>query len=437
MRAPYFSFDWYTTALETIDKDKTPLLLFFESEGQDVGFAPLVYNSKRISAFTYFEIGFIYNPYTPYQGLVYVDKFEEIISAMLHHLRKKFGSLFYLDLNEIRPTPEENDVLVDLTSSGKFTIEREEKPGSRYVILQESFERTLDDLKSKTQKEFRRKIKRMSHLGDIGLVRIQGDGEIDRHLEHYFRFRSRTWKGEEPQPEFYYMLCKKFDKTGRLYFYALTLDDRPIAYLICALGGDTIYGIKITYDPSYYAFSPGVILLYHCIENMFTIPGLREFDIGRGNEQFKREWTPLFHEHTRLIVYPNTLLWRSLNFALRDLLPNMRRHKAIYALYSSLRSRFVGRPAYLDTASMEHAAPAYTNVLREEYEEIAPGTGLTARFAHEEDIDRLTVAVSARSFKEVKELLDQRQCLLITEGDAITAYFWIRPAPKRETEDGE
>ena len=435
VRAPYFSFDWYETALETIDKDKTPLLLFFESSGKDMGFAPLVYKKKRISSFSYFEVGFIYNPYTPYQGFVYVDGFKEIVTAMLRHLRKAFGSLFYLDLNEIRLTPEENEVLVDLSSSGLFTLDRQEKPGSRYLILKENFEKTLDDLKSKTKKEFRRKINRMSQLGNIGLIRAQGDEQIDRHLEQYFRLSARTWKGEEPQPEFYYKLCKKLEKSGKLYFYGLTLDEQPIAYLICAVGGDTIYGLKITYNPSYYAFSPGVILLYNCIENMFTIQGLREFDIGRGNEQFKREWTPLFHEHTWLIIYPDTLLWKSLNYIRRNILPAMRRQRAFDKLYSSVRSRLVGQEVRREGAAVESAGSAYKNAPWEEYKDIASGIDFTARFAYEDDIERLAVATSACSFKEVKDLLNQRQCLLIVEGVNIIAYFWIQPTAKKTAED--
>jgi CelD/BcsL family acetyltransferase involved in cellulose biosynthesis len=435
VRAPYFSFDWYSTALETIDRDKKPLLLFFQASGKDIGFVPLVYKKKRISSFSYFEVGFVYNPYTPYQGLVCLDGFKEVFAAMLRHLRQRFGSLFYLDLNEIRLTPEENEALIDLASSRLYTLEREDKPGSRYVILNESFEQTLDNLKSKTQKEFRRKIKRMSHLGDIGLIRVQGNEQIDRHLDRYFIFRSRTWKGQEPQSEFYYRLCKKLDKSGRLYFYALTIDERPIAYLICALGGDTIYGIKITYNPSYYAFSPGVILLYNCIENMFTIPGVREFDIGRGNEQFKREWTPLIHEHTRLVIYSNTILWRSLIFIRHNLLPAMRRRRAFDKLYSSLRSRLVGQEEVREVAAPESAERSYKHITREEYKDIAGATGLTARFAHEDDIERLAVATSASSLKDVKELLNHRQCLLILEGTAIVAYFCIQPAATREAGD--
>jgi hypothetical protein len=436
VQAPYFSFDWYDTALETIDKDKTPLLLFFESSGKDIGFAPLVYKKKRISSFSYFEVGFVYNPYTPYQGFVCLDGFKDIFAALLRHLRKKFGSLFYLDLDEIRLAPEEDDAINYFASSRLFTVDREEKPGSRYLILNETFEQTLDNIKSKTQKEFRRKIKRMSQLGNIGLIRVQGDEQIDLQLECFFRFYSRTWKGKEPQPDFYYRLCKKLDKSGRLYFYALTLDERPIAYLICALGGDTIYGIKITYNPSYYAFSPGVVLLYHCIENMFTIPGLREFDIGRGNEQFKREWTSLSHGHTKLIFYPNTPLWRSLNFIRHDLLPTMRRQRAFDVLYSRLRSRLVGREKEHEVAAAESAGPAYRNVTLEECKDIVGGIDLTARFAHEDDTERLAVATAARSFKEVEELLNQRQCLLILEGTTIIAYFWTQLAAKKEAENG-
>ena len=138
LQVPYFSFDWYYTALETIDKDKAPLLLFFDSSGKDIGLVPFVYKKQKILSFSYNQIGFVYNPYTPYQGFIYLDGFREIFTSLIHHLRKNFGTHFYIDLDEIRLTQEEDNAIRELTLQGLITFDREEKHGSRYLILNEN-----------------------------------------------------------------------------------------------------------------------------------------------------------------------------------------------------------------------------------------------------------------------------------------------------------
>jgi CelD/BcsL family acetyltransferase involved in cellulose biosynthesis len=60
---------------------------------------------------------------------------------------------------------------------------------------------------------------------------------------------------------------------------------------------------------------------------MSTIPEIREFDIGRGDEQFKREWTSLFHEHQRLIIRPKTALWRTAHVVQHYVLPVIKRYE--------------------------------------------------------------------------------------------------------------
>ena len=428
-QAPYLTFEWYRTALETFDSDKTPLLLFFSTSGRDVALIPLVHKTLKISGFTFHQISFVYNPYTPYQRVIHRDGIQDILSNLINHLRNKFGSLFYLDLDEIRITSQEENAVNDLAAEGTFFFLKEIKTGSRYLILKEDFEQTLGALKSKTQKEFRRKIKRMSKLGEIDLIKIRGDNQIDEHLDRYFTFRAHTWKGEEPNPEFYYKLCKEFDKVGKLYFYALTIEGKPIAYLIGLLGTDTIYGVKTTYDPSYYAFSPGVILFYKSIEHMFSISGLREFDIGRGDEQFKREWTSLTHEHTRLTIYPNTSFWHIVNNTRYNVLPLMKKNWIFNKVYSAIRSRVTGEAQPPAGNITEVTKKVQKQITWDDYKKLADSIQYSVRFAQAEDLERMTVAMAAPNFREVQERMNKMHCVLVLDDSSILAYFWMPPKP--------
>jgi hypothetical protein len=285
-----------------------------------------------------------------------------------------------------------------------------------------NFGQTLDTVDKRTQKEFRRKMNRLSKLGGISLVLIRGELEIGRHLDRYLEFRRRTWKGVEPHPEFYRRLCAELETRGECYFCALTLADEPIAYLISFLRGDTIYGIQTTYDPSYYAFSPGVILFYKFIEHISDITGLREFDIGRGNEQFKREWTSLTYTHARLIAFPDTPAWRLFTGARYKTMPLVRSHRRLNAAYLFLRG--LAAPKNEEQPS----PPARITYHRKPLDACAGRDYLVrsaVRSATAEDLDDLAVTMSARNFKEIEELFKTRRGVVITEGDRVVACYWL------------
>jgi CelD/BcsL family acetyltransferase involved in cellulose biosynthesis len=76
---------------------------------------------------------------------------------------------------------------------------------------------------------------------------------------------------------------------------------------------ESVYAIKTTYDPSFYAFSPGVILFYRVIEELCSRGDVRHFDFGRGDEQYKREWSPAVIQQKRVTIQPNVLRRRVLN----------------------------------------------------------------------------------------------------------------------------
>ncbi|HPL88334.1 MAG TPA: GNAT family N-acetyltransferase [Deltaproteobacteria bacterium] len=435
--APYLSHEWYSTALETVDREKDPLLVFFKQGGEDVGLAPLVHSRGQGALRFLHKIGFVSNPFTPYQGVLHAGDFKSVFAQLMRFLEQRFGSRFVLDLDEMRPALHETQGLDELSmQEGLFLCRMKQKSGSRYLLLRKTFEENYQALAKHTQKEFKRKINRISRLGKISLLRVSGREQIDCHLGCFFDMYARTWKGAEPHPEFYYLLCRRFDDRGGLRFHALTLNDRPIAYLISILSGDTVYGIKTTYNPSYYAYSPGVLLFYKVIEDMFNTPGIREFDIGRGDEQFKREWTSSTHEQVRVLCYPRNLMWKSVTSLQYELLPRWRQNERFDACYSSLRrllakNRREAGPAAPGPSEQRQAVKEY------EYAQCRQDScPVTARLAGPGDLDLMTVAMEARNFAEIQQRLDQELCVLCFEGRKLLSFFWLRPDGGRQKGNG-
>ncbi len=335
--SPFTEFEWYWNALQTAARHKAPLVLILRSDGHDIALAPFVYHRVSQWGISLNYLEFVDNPHTTYQSILSQCSLDEVLHALAGYLRQKWGTRYILDLNEVRLSDAERSVFPEPGIQKEFLIDWIEKPWSRYVLLGDSFDELVQSLKKKTQKEFRRKAHRLETQGHVELVRVSGDDEIHRHLDQFFDLYGRTWKSPEREIEFYHKLCPYFAGENRLLFYALTLDSRPIAYLICVRGGDTVYGIKITYDVDSADFSPGVLLVYESIRDMFDIGGIREFDIGRGDEQFKREWTSTAHRQDRIMLFPRCTLWCAVDILRNRMIPRLKRQRLLGKLYTALR----------------------------------------------------------------------------------------------------
>lgn len=426
--APYLRYEWYCSALETVDRDKNPLLIFFRQNNEDVGLAPFVCSREQGPLRFLHKIGFISNPFTPYQGILHTTGFKCIFTRLMQFLRHEFGNCFVLNLNEMRLESHELQAIDELSVQGDlFLCHMQEKAGSRYLLLKESFEESFGSLAKHTQRELRRKVNRISRLGKIRLSRILGREHVDRHLEKFFEIYARTWKGAEPHPEFYFRMCREFEQGGQLRFYVLTLNDKPVAYLISILSGDTIYGIKTTYDPSFSAYSPGVVLFYKVIEDLFAIAQIREFDFGRGDEQFKREWTSLIHHQVRLYLYPSSVSWKMITGLRYELLPRWKMNKRFNACYSFFRTLLPGNAKPAPALHCEDRPSPHKILKRYEYRQCERGAcTVSARFATPGDLDLMTVAMAARNLSEVRERLEKELCAVCFEGKTLLSFFWLK-----------
>lgn len=307
---PYLRPEWYQCALETVDGDSAPRLLFFSSGGEDVALAPLVLVPERHWGLGFQRLTFVRNGYTPFQDLLSTRGFGFALENAVAYARLAQGPLGFLDLNELRAGEGFSEAVGHLASRQELTVHRTDSSESRFLKIDGTFESKVAGLDKKAQHEFRRKVRKFGTLGESRLVRFEDPREVQAELGRFFEMYERTWKGAEPHPGFYRRVCEEFGRLKRLYFYGLLAGPRVAAYVICLRGGSVMFGLKTTYEPELHPYSPGVVLFHRVIEELYRTPGVEEFDIGRGNEQYKREWTSLSHGQVRLVVEPRNAVWK-------------------------------------------------------------------------------------------------------------------------------
>ncbi len=444
----YLTHEWFTAAYEHLDKDKELCVLLIKDDNEVIGLAPLLLSKEKILGFPIKRIRFINNPNTPYQDFILTEKKEECLQLILQYLKRNSWPWCIAELHEMRDTSENIKILQKLCDHSNFFFIKILQSYSWYLPTNSSWEEGLAKIKPRVRKEFRRKVKRLESLGELKLEVVTEIADIPKHLEVYFDFYARTWKGREPNPEFYLNIADSFAKKCNLFLYVLLLNNRPISYLYCIKSGKTLLGIKTTYDPSYYAFSPGIALFYRSIEKMFQDKGIFEFDIGRGNEKFKREWTSQAYEQFSIILGCKDML-NSIYFLSKFKVVPFCRDKII------LKNILKGLKVILNAAKGARSGVKRDGLLGYFWSLIRKSTTLIYnksevkifekkihaakmkvrsddrslyRFANLDDLFPLVVAMEARNLKDIENRLKSNEkCVLVMDAQKIVYYFWFTP----------
>ncbi|HDL64522.1 MAG TPA: GNAT family N-acetyltransferase [Proteobacteria bacterium] len=107
--------------------------------------------------------------------------------------------------------------------------------------------------------------------------------------------------------EFMKILLPRMRESGMLKLTALYLNDRPIAYDIGFKYNDKIWSYESAFDREYAPAGVGHLLLTLLIEDAIK-DNCREFDLLRGDEDYKFSWAERRREHLEFTVYHPGLL---------------------------------------------------------------------------------------------------------------------------------
>ena len=444
--APYMTYEWFKTAWEYLDSDKELHIILVKDGEEIIAIAPFLNSRKKFLGISFNKLCFVRSANTPFQDFILTTKKQEAITAILNYLNEKSRQWNMIELDEMRTDSITAELLRNTYQSCSLFYYEKFKHNSWYLPIEQTWEQGLAKLKSKTRKEFKRKLNRLGHLGELRLEVITDLEQINAHLKIFFDFHEKTWKGKEKNPEFYYRITEIFSRENNLILYTLLLNNKPIAYLYTIKINKILYGLKTTYDPSYYAFSPGIVLFYKSIELMHNQNDIKEFDIGRGEERFKKEWTSLSHK--QIISYiGNRRLMNAIFFIFKfKLLPYCRRElickylipvfkKPIqFLLELNQRIKSKGLFKYLKSIILSLKLNIYEKIVVDilklsiaaDENNNAELKNLQYKFAQSDDQDQLAVAMKAINLKQISQRFDKKdKCLIVSNNNEILHYFWF------------
>jgi CelD/BcsL family acetyltransferase involved in cellulose biosynthesis len=146
-----------------------------------------------------------------------------------------------------------------------------------------TYEAWLDsNIGSKRRKEYRRLTNRLSEIGKFEALSLDAGRDCRLWVVELLALEAAGWKGKRgtamvANPALqaaFQESCQFLAAAGKLRFWKLVLDGKPIAAMYAIVEGDQAWLHKIAYDEAYAKFSPGVLLVLYATEKLFAETGL-------------------------------------------------------------------------------------------------------------------------------------------------------------------
>lgn len=164
-----------------------------------------------------------------------------------------------------------------------------------FIELKGSFADYLAGFWGKARSTLVRKVRKFSESSGTGICwrEYRGTAEIPEFHRVALEVARKSWQakrlpgwGVRDDTEFRRELA---DLSARdaVRGYILFHREKPIAYLYCPTRDDIIFYCYVGYDPEFESWSPGIVLLYLVLEDLFKEGRFRLFDLCEGAGQHK------------------------------------------------------------------------------------------------------------------------------------------------------
>lgn len=254
-----------------------------KQEGTIIGIAPLLLKEKTASFIGSADV-------CDYLDFVVAPgREQDFFNTLLDHLRQK--DISRLDLSCLRP---ESTAFANLTALGKnrgYEVSCNQEDVSVGLDLPATWEEYLEMLDAKQRHEVRRKLKKLSEVGDID-YHVADDiktipSAIDIFLKQFRDSREDKATFMTAQMEsFFRSMAKIMAEAGLLRLGILQFNASPVAVLMYFDYKDKVYLYNSSYDPRYNYLSVGLLSKVLCIKDSIE-RGKKSFDFMKGNEAYK------------------------------------------------------------------------------------------------------------------------------------------------------
>jgi CelD/BcsL family acetyltransferase involved in cellulose biosynthesis len=183
-----------------------------------------------------------------------------------------------------------------------------------FIQLPDSFEKFLEPLKSRTRRNFKRRLKGFDPAEKAGSRsdRIDRADQVRSFLDSAAEISRKTWQHETigQRVKTDDAECARLShlaELGILRCYLLYYGEMACAFCIGYQFGEVYYADEIGFDPSLSDVSPGTVLFLKIIQDLTVHRPARIFNFGTGDAPYKHLFSNNTYLDATLLVVPSTL----------------------------------------------------------------------------------------------------------------------------------
>ena len=192
---------------------------------------------------------------------------------------------------------------------------------SPYLPLPSSWDEYLGSRSGNFRKHLRKYWRKLGQQGELELARLGPEDDCRSWMSEVFEVNQASWKASRGtnlfrHPElrsFFLELADAMALKGRLDLQLLRLDGKAVAYEYCFDFGGRIFSYNGSFLPEFGKLSPGTALTAAVLEAACD-RGKVEYDMLRGEEEYKARWSEACRSETHLVLPRRSLLARHHTF---------------------------------------------------------------------------------------------------------------------------
>jgi hypothetical protein len=200
----------------------------------------------------------------------------------------------------------------------------------------------LMTLSTKTRGEYKRRLRRLSERGNVE-IEFADDIEIyDNYFKRLKEIYEERWRNDYialPSAEYYKLQRKVLSAFATKKIFCLILlkiDENVIAFRWGFIFNEAFFDLRVSYDPEYEKYYPGIALIGKSIEALMDRK-VKGFNFGAGDYDWKRKWAGKGLEKNIMEVF----IARGTPFAQLILKYNLKYKKKFKGIYDKLLGNII------------------------------------------------------------------------------------------------
>ena len=333
----FSTWEWLSTWWKHFGEEKRLIILLIEDKNKILAIAPFAYSKYSFLGFGNLKkISFAGSDETDYTSFILREKKIKFLELFFDYLNNHID-WDYLELKDISETSASAHLLRRIPTQKQYKHWDERVCNlCPYVPLPSSMDVLIKGLGQSKRRNLRRYLRKLKENYHVELKKYNEVGSVKEAMETFIRLHQKRWESEGKPGgfknpsfrSFHIDVAKCFDEKGWLGLYFLTANDEPIAAEYNFEHNQKSYNYLPGWDVEYSQYRVSDLTKMHIIENCIQ-KGLKEYDMMRGDEPYKSEWTTLARKNleVRFVqkgVFPRIYNWLIKKAAFQNLSSKLR-----------------------------------------------------------------------------------------------------------------